>query len=293
MHAARRRSGVSVALTGTLGILAGGGALPLVVAAEAMAAGRSVHILAIDGFFGDTASAPCPVTPVGLGQVGGILDTIKRQNITALVIAGHVDRPEIAQLKLDFGALLALPKLATLMLGGDNHLLTTIIRFFEAKGVAVVGADEIAPGLLAGGGQIGRVSPSSENEADLKRGFEIARALGALDIGQAAVVSKGYTLAVEAAEGTDALLERVANLRRAKNRLNGKRRGVLVKRAKPGQDRRVDLPTIGPRTVELAAAANLAGIGVHAGHVLLVERERLVALADAAGLFVTGVPDAD
>ena len=173
MHAARRRSGVSVALTGTLGILAGGGALPLVVAAEAMAAGRSVHILAIDGFFGDTASAPCPVTPVGLGQVGGILDTIKRQNITALVIAGHVDRPEIAQLKLDFGALLALPKLATLMLGGDNHLLTTIIRFFEAKGVAVVGADEIAPGLLAGGGQIGRVSPSSENEADLKRGFEI------------------------------------------------------------------------------------------------------------------------
>ena len=293
MHAARRRSGVSVALTGTLGILAGGGALPLVVAAEAMAAGRSVHILAIDGFFGDTASAPCPVTPVGLGQVGGILHTIKRQNITALVIAGHVDRPEIAQLKLDFGALLALPKLATLMLGGDNHLLTTIIRFFEAKGVAVVGADEIAPGLLAGGGQIGRVSPSSENEADLKRGFEIARALGALDIGQAAVVSKGYTLAVEAAEGTDALLERVANLRRPKNRLNGKRRGVLVKRAKPGQDRRVDLPTIGPRTVELAAAANLAGIGVHAGHVLLVERERLVALADAAGLFVTGVPDAD
>ena len=284
---------MSVALTGTLGILAGGGALPLVVAAEAMAAGRSVHILAIDGFFGDTASAPCPVTPVGLGQVGGILDAIKRQNITALVIAGHVDRPEIAKLKLDFGALLALPKLATLMLGGDNHLLTTIIRFFEAKGVAVVGADEIAPGLLAGGGQIGRVRPSSENEADLKRGFEIARALGALDIGQAAVVSKGYTLAVEAAEGTDALLERVANLRRAKNRLNGKRHGVLVKRAKPGQDRRVDLPTIGPRTVELAAAANLAGIGVHAGHVLLVERERLVALADAAGLFVTGVPDAD
>ena len=85
----------------------------------------------------------------------------------------------------------------------------------------------------------------------------------------------------------------MANLRRPKNRLNGKRRGVLVKRAKPGQDRRVDLPTIGPRTVELAAAANLAGIGVHAGHVLLVERERLVALADAAGLFVTGVPDAD
>ena len=278
---------------GTLGILAGGGALPLIIASAAMVAGRSVHILAIEGSFGDLASAPCPATPVGLGQVGGILDTIKRQGITELVIAGYVDRPEIAQLKLDFGALINLPRLATMMLGGDNHLLTTIVRFFEAKGIRVVGAHEVAPELLAGAGQIGRIRPSSESDSDIARGFEIARALGGLDIGQAAVVAKGYTLAVEAAEGTDALLERVAELRRAKNRLGGKRSGVLVKRAKPGQDCRVDLPTIGPRTVELAAAANLAGIGVQSGSVLLIERERLIQLADAAGLFVAGVPDGE
>ena len=278
---------------GTLGILAGGGALPLIIASAAMVAGRSVHILAIEGSFGDLARAPCPATPVGLGQVGGILDTIKRQGITELVIAGYVDRPEIAQLKLDFGALINLPRLATMMLGGDNHLLTTIVRFFEAKGIRVVGAHEVAPALLAGAGPIGRIRPSGENDSDIARGFEIARVLGGLDIGQAAVVAKGYTLAVEAAEGTDALLERVAELRRAKNRLGGKRSGVLVKRAKPGQDCRVDLPTIGPRTVELAAAANLAGIGVQSGSVLLIERERLIQLADAAGLFVAGVPDGE
>ena len=279
--------------SGTLAILAGGGALPLVVAREAAAAGRSVHILAIEGSFGDLAAAPCAATPVGLGQVGGILDTLKRHGCTEMVICGYVERPDISQLKLDFGALTHLPRLASMMIGGDNHLLTTIVRFFEAKGFRVVGADEVAPSLLAGTGPLGRSRPSTDASADIARGFEIVRALGAFDIGQAAVVSDGYTLAVEAAEGTDWLLERVAELRRRKGRLGGKPKGVLVKRAKPGQDRRVDLPTIGPRTVELAAAANLVGIGVQARGVLIVERERIVGLADAAGMFVTGAADGD
>ena len=276
---------------GTLCILAGGGALPLIVAQEAMAAGRAVHILAIEGSFGDLAAAPCPATAVSVGQVGGILELLQRVGCSGLVICGYVERPELAQLKLDFGAIVNLPRLASMMLGGDNHLLTTIVRFFEAKGIPVVGVQDVAPGLLAGPGALGRMRASSEGDSDIARGFEIVRALGGLDIGQAAVVSKGYTLAVEAAEGTDALLERVAELRRRRNRPGGRRHGVLVKRAKPGQDRRVDLPTVGPRTVELAAAANLAGIGVHAGSVLLIERERLLAIADAAGVFVVGVRD--
>jgi UDP-2,3-diacylglucosamine hydrolase len=278
---------------GTLGILAGGGVLPIVVAREALVAGRSVHMLAIEGSFGELARSPCPATRVGLGQVGGILDTLKKTGCRDLVICGTVDRPELHELKLDLGALLNMPKLATMMLGGDNHLLTTIVRFFEAKGYRVVGADEVAPSMLAGSGVLGRVKPSTDNLADMRRGFEIARALGALDIGQAAVVSGGYTLAVEAAEGTDMLLERVAELRRQRKRLSGKRKGVLVKRVKPGQDRRVDLPTVGPRTIELAAAANLAGVGVQSHGVLMIEREQIVALADAAGMFVTGVVDAD
>jgi len=279
--------------TGALGILAGGGALPLIVAREGMAAGRSVHMLAIEGSFGDLARSPSPVTAVGLGQVGAILDTLKKNGCRDLVICGTVDRPELHELKLDFGALLNMPKLASMMMGGDNHLLTTIVRFFEAKGYNVVGADDVAPSLLAGSGVLGRVKPSTDNIADMTRGFEITRALGALDIGQAAVVSGGYTLAVEAAEGTDALLLRVADLRAARNRLSGKRMGVLVKRVKPGQDRRVDLPTIGPRTIELAAAANLAGVGAQSRGVQMIEREKIVALADAAGMFVTGVADAD
>ncbi len=278
---------------GTLCILAGGGALPRIIASEAAAAGRAVHILAIDGSFGEWPDAPCPLTPVGMGQVGRILETLRRHDCREMAIAGSVVRPEIARLKLDFGALINLPRLTGIMLGGDNHLLTTVVRFFEVRGFRVVGVDEVAPGLLAGEGPLGRVRPDAQGTRDIARGFEVARALGALDIGQAAVVDKGYVLAVEAAEGTDVLLERVAELRRKRNRLGGRRRGVLVKRVKPGQDRRVDLPTIGPRTVELAAGANLAGIGVHAGGVVLLEREKVLAAANAAGLWIVGVADGE
>jgi len=278
---------------GTLGILAGGGALPLVVAREAVAAGRPVHMLAIEGSFGDLARSPCPATAVGIGQVGGILDALRQNGCTEMVIAGSVERPELRQLKLDLRALTILPTVAGMMLGGDNHLLTTVVRFFESRGIRVIGADDVAPSLLAGAGPLGRTRPSAESERDLARGLEIVKALGALDVGQAAVVSKGYTLAVEAAEGTDALLERVAGLRAKKNRLGGRRKGVLVKRAKPGQDRRVDLPTIGPRTIELAAAANLAGVGIQSRGVLVIERLQIIELADRLGLFVTGVADAD
>lgn len=272
---------------GALGILAGGGALPLIVAREAAAAGRSVHMLAIEGSFGDLSRSPCPATPVGLGQVGGILDTLKKNGCRDLVICGAVDRPELHELKFDFGALVNMPKLASMLIGGDNHLLTTIVRFFEAKGFRVVGADDVAPSLLAEPGPIGhlRFVPSK----DIGQGLDIAKALGRFDVGQAAVVSNGYTLAVEAAEGTDAMIERVTELRRKRNRLGGKRAGVLVKCAKPGQDRRVDLPTIGPRTIELAAAANLAGVVVEAGGVLLVERARMIELADSARIFVAAV----
>ena len=278
---------------GTLAILAGGGALPRIIANEAVSAGRSVHILAIEGSFGAWPDAPCPMTPVGMGQVGRILETLRRNDCREMAIAGSVVRPEIGKLKLDFGALINLPRLTGIMLGGDNHLLTTVVKFFERRGIRVVGVDEVAPKLLASEGALGRVRPDAQGQRDIARGFEVARALGALDIGQAAVVDKGYVLAVEAAEGTDVLLERVAELRRKRNRLGGRPRGVLVKRVKPGQDRRVDLPTIGPRTVELAAAANLAGIGVHAGGVILLEREKVLLAADAAGLFIAGVSDGE
>ena len=278
---------------GTLAILAGGGALPRIIANEAVAAGRSVHILAIEGSFGAWPDAPCAMTPVGMGQVGRILETLRTYDCHEMAIAGSVVRPEIGKLKLDFGALINLPRLTGIMLGGDNHLLTTVVKFFEKRGIRVVGVDEVAPKLLAAEGILGRIRPDAQGLRDVSRGFEVARALGALDIGQAAVVDKGYVLAVEAAEGTDALLERVAELRRKRNRLGGRRRGVLVKRVKPGQDRRVDLPTIGPRTVELAAAANLAGIGVHAGGVILLEREKVLQAANAAGLFMAGVSDGE
>lgn len=273
-----------------LAIIAGGGALPIVVAEGALAAGRSIHVLGIDGEV-DATLERYPFTRVGIGQVGRILETLKRQGCRDIVIAGTVGRPELARLHLDLGALANLPRLAGMMLGGDNHLLSTIVRFFESKGFRVLGAHDVAPQLLAGEGVLGRERPSREAEGDIARGLEIVRALGTLDVGQAVVVSRGYVLAVEAAEGTDALLERVASLRATRFKRQKVPSGVLVKRAKPGQERRVDLPTIGPRTVALAAGAGLQGIAVHAGNVLLIEREQLLRDADAARLFVVGVRD--
>ena len=274
-----------------LGILAGGGVLPRLIAREAVTNGRSVHILAIDGSFGDWPGAPCAITSVGLGSVGQMIATLRKEGCTELCIAGAVERPDLKRVHFDLGGLLNLPRIVGMMLGGDNHLLTTVVRFFEGKGFKVVGAHEVAPSLLAAVGALGRVHPTSEAKTDMAHGFEVARMLGTVDVGQAAVVSRGYVLAVEAAEGTDAMIERVRELRAKRGRLKGRRVGVLVKRAKPSQDRRVDLPVIGLRTVDLVAGANLAGIGVHVGGVMLLEPEKVLAAADAAGIFIVGYDD--
>jgi DUF1009 family protein len=160
-----------------------------------------------------------------------------------------------------------------------------VIARFQAEGFAVEGAHEVMGGLTLAAGSLGRLSPSADDAADIQRALLVARTIGALDVGQGAVSRDGSVLAVEAREGTDAMLRRVAAP------ANGAaRRGVLAKASKPGQDARIDLPTIGPATVELAAAAGLAGIAGEAGRVLVIDRAETVRLADTLGLFITGVP---
>jgi DUF1009 family protein len=165
-------------------------------------------------------------------------------------------------------------------------VLSSVVRFLEGKGYRVYGAGEVAPELLAAEGNLGAKAPSPDDRADIETGFRVVSALGRLDVGQAAVVVKGRVLAVEAAEGTDAMLVRCAELRKG-----GRRRGlagVLVKAPKPGQEERVDLPTIGPDTVEMAAQAGLAGIAVAAGRVLIADRDATIAAAGQHGLFLVG-----
>jgi UDP-2,3-diacylglucosamine hydrolase len=270
---------------GRIGIVAGAGSLPAAIAEEARAAGGDPFILGLAGS-AEASIERFPHAYAHIGQAGRILSTLKREGCKRLVFIGGLRRPNLFRIRIDAGFVRHLPALLRMLKGGDDTTLRRVARFFETQGFEIVGAHEVAPRLLAPEGAFSRLLPRVQDLEDIKLGFRVAQGLGAFDIGQAAVVAHGYVLAVEAAEGTDAMLRRCGEL-------NGwgysARKGVLVKRPKPGQDRRFDLPGIGPQTVELAAEAGLAGIAVEAGAVLLAEVDELVRRANERGLFLYGV----
>jgi hypothetical protein len=277
-------------IEGPLGILAGGGPLPCVVAEAAIARGLALHIVAIRGESREEIER-FPHTWIKWGEIGKMLAAFDAAHCRDLVIIGGVTRPDLANIKFDLGAIRNLPYLLSLSIGGgDDRVLSSIVRFFEGKGYRVHGAGDVAPELLAGEGTLGDKSPSTADKADIEMAFKVVRALGRLDVGQAAVVVKGHVLAVEAAEGTDAMLLRCVELRELGWTRRRNRAGVLVKAPKPAQEERVDLPTIGPETVRKAAAAGLAGIAVAAGQVLIAERAATIEAANEHGLFLLGEP---
>jgi DUF1009 family protein len=271
-----------------LGIIAGGGTMPLAVAEAASEAGRTVHVVALEGWAEPTV-ATYPHSWVKIGQFGKVINTLEKHGCKDLVIVGSVQRTKLANVRLDRVALANLPTLIKLSTGGDNAVLNGILRFFETRGFRIIGAHEVASHLLAAAGPLGKRRPSAKDEADIAMGLKVVSALGGLDVGQAVVVAEEYVLAVEAAEGTDRMLERCASLKDFSLTKRRKTGGVLVKCAKPGQDQRVDLPAIGPETVRLAAEARLAGIAVSANSVLVAEREETVRQADRKKLFIVGV----
>lgn len=269
-----------------LAIIAGGGELPRLLIAACRAERRPFFVIALQGHAdAETVAGDTPHLWVRLGAGGTILKTLKEQDCPEIVMAGRVKRPSLLSLMPDAWTakfLLSLGRRAV----GDNGLLSAIGEVIEREGGKLVGPDQILPDLLAPVGLVGKRSPAPEDWPDIERGIAVARALGAVDVGQAAVVQQGVVLGVEAIEGTDALLKRCKELRR-----DGPG-GVLVKTAKPQQERRLDLPTIGVRTVEQAAAAGLVGIAVEAGGALIVAGAAVGAAADKAGLFVVGVAKA-
>ena len=198
-------------------------------------------------------------------------------------------RPPIRHLRLDLETVRVMPRIIRAYRGGDDHLLTGIGRILEDYGFRLVGAHEVAPEILAAAGCLGRHAPSPRDKADMARALALLAAIGPFDVGQAAVVANGHVLAVEAAEGTDHMLAHIAEMRRAGRIRSASGAGVLVKAPKPSQDRRFDLPTIGPSTVRHVAAAGLAGIAVAAGEVIVAQPAEVVTLADQANLFVVGV----
>jgi len=268
---------------GPLGILAGNGALPLEVADEVSRNGRPVHIVAIAGE-AEPGIERHPHTWVGLGQIGGLLRAFRGAGCRDIVILGGVRRPDLKRLRADLGFVINLPLILSLMAGGDDSVLRKIVSFFERRGFRVVGAHDVAPGLLAKDGPLGNRKPDDRVSRHIALGFALVEALGPLDVGQGVVIAGGRPVAIEAAEGTDRMLMRLESLR-ASGITSG---GVLVKAPKPGQELRIDLPAVGPKTVELASAAGLAGIAVAAGQVLVAERDRLAQRLAETGLFLIG-----
>ena len=271
-----------------LGLIAGGGALPVEIARHCERSGRPLFVIRLKGFAG-SGLQPYAGAEVGLAQFGKCVKALRRAGCQAVCLAGDVARPDFASLAPDFRGLLLLPKVIAAARRGDDALLRLMVSAFETAGFNVEGAHEVMDDLTLPEGPLGRHRPSAENLSDAKQALDVARAIGRLDIGQAAVVAHGLVLAVEAQEGTDAVLARVAELPAHLKGRPGAGAGVLAKATKPIQETRVDLPTIGLATIRGVARAGLAGIVGETGRLLVLDREAVIALADELGVFVLGV----
>ncbi|MEZ5669205.1 MAG: UDP-2,3-diacylglucosamine diphosphatase LpxI [Alphaproteobacteria bacterium] len=268
-----------------VGVVAGGGRLPELVARACRDAGRSVFLLSLRDDADPELAArvqPDGHAAIRLGEAGTGVKHLKRAGVEQVVFVGKVERPSLSSLRPDFATIGLLARIGRRALG-DDSLLRAIADVIAGEGFQVVGPLDLAPGLATPEGVLTRARPDAEAEADIRRGIAVVAGLGACDVGQAAAVQQGIVLAVEAVEGTDAMIARCAALSRKGAG------GVLVKASKPQQDLRLDLPTVGADTVRAAAQAGLRGMAIEAGRVILIDRAETVAEADRLGLFVVGV----
>lgn len=266
-----------------LGILAGGGPLPGRVAAAAQSAGREVFVVGFLDYAESAVIGGYPHEYIRVGAAGRILAALREHRCKEICLVGPVRRPSLLDLRPDREGTRILARVGRAAFGGDDGLLAAVVRVFGEEGFSVVGAHEILTEALGGAGPLGRVRADAAADADIARGVAVVRALGSVDVGQGCVVQQGIVLAVEAIEGTDQMLARAKDLARPGPG------GVLVKLVKPGQDRRADLPTIGPQTIIAAAASGLRGVAFEAGGTLLTDRQGCIDEADRAGLFLLGL----
>lgn len=274
---------------GPVAIVCGGGSLPLTVAEAVQRSGRNVVLFPVHGWADPSAFGGYRHHWLNLGSAGRFRRLARREGCRDVVLIGNAVRPAVHELRLDWLTLRLLPRMIRAFKGGDDTLLSGIAKLFEEHGFRLLGAHEVAPEILVGEGPLGLTKPSDAHAQDIRRGFELIAAITSFDVGQAVVVANNRVLAIEAAEGTDHMLDRIATLR-AEGRIRlPDRTGILVKAPKSTQDRRVDLPSLGPRTVEKVVNAGLAGIAVAAGETIVAEPLRVAGAADRAGLFVVGM----
>lgn len=273
-----------------IGLIAGGGELPIQVMSAAKASDELGLVIGLDPF--SNATQFPEAERLRLGQFGKMVRHLKKADCTHVCFAGVVKRPNFKRMKPDLKAMRHLPKVIQAAGRGDDELMRQILSLFEDEGFGIVSPQDVCADLMLTEGVIGAMPLTDEHRSDALKACETAAAIGGLDIGQGAVVARGVVLAVEAQEGTDAMLMRLLNLPQELRGTPDARVGILAKMVKPTQDVRVDLPTLGPETVRNAAEAGLAGIVAEAGGAFIMDREETIRLADEAGLFIAGLPKA-
>jgi UDP-2,3-diacylglucosamine hydrolase len=272
-----------------LAIICGGGSFPGAVADAVARRGRRPVMFAIRGWADPKVVERYAHYWIAIGQAGRFFRLAHAEHCREVLFIGTVLRPPITQIRLDWQTIRLMPRVARFFRGGDDKLLSGVASVAESGGLRVIGIHDVAPEIMVPEGVLGRYLPSQRDSADIARALALIAALGPFDVGQAAIVANNTVLAVEAAEGTDNLLARLADLRRQGRVATAPGVGVLVKAPKPGQDRRFDLPSIGPQTIANAARAGLAGVAVTAGSTIIAEPQQVAAAADRAKIFFIGV----
>lgn len=275
---------------GSIAIICGGGSFPGAVADAVVRRNRRPVMFAVKGWADAKAVEQHRHHWIALGQFGRFLRLAEAEHCRDVLFIGTLLRPPLSQIRLDWRTLRLMPRIARCFRGGDDRLLSGVATLFEQAGLRIVGLRDVAPDVLVPEGVLGRCQPSPRDRSDIAHALDLLAALGPFDVGQAAIVADNRVLAVEAAEGTDNILLRVAELRAERRVTTPHGVGVLVKAPKPTQDRRFDLPAIGPQTVANVARAGLAGIAVAAGSTIIADAAEAIAAADRAGIFLVGVP---
>ena len=265
-----------------LGMIAGSGMMPVEIINYCNKTGREIYVVGLEPFASEEQLKDVPHSFAKIGEVGKMIKALKNNNVYEIVLAGGIKRPSFKELIPDWEGMKVIGKLAMKKMSDDN-MFRAVIDEIENFGFKVVGIEEVVPEMLFFEGIYGKAKLSKEDMDDINRGITVAKALGAVDVGQAVVVQEGMVLAVEAIEGTDMMLSRAATVKK-----QGKA-PIMVKVLKPGQDMRVDLPAIGLQTIEQLKKYGIKGIAVEAGGILLIEREAVIKMADEAGIFILGV----
>lgn len=272
-------------------IICGGGSFPAAVADAVLRRGRRPVMFGIKGWADPKVIELYAHHWIAIGQAGRFFRLARAEHCREVLFIGTLLRPALTQIRLDWQTIRLLPRAIRFFRGGDDRLLSGVASVAEAGGLRVIGVQDVAPEILVPQGVLGRCQPSNRDKADIARALALIAAMGPFDVGQAAVVADNHVLAVEAAEGTDNVLARIAELRRQGRVTTPPGVGVLVKAPKPGQDRRFDLPSIGPRTIENVARAGLAGVAVTAGSTIIAEAAEVAAAADREKIFFVGMTE--